>query len=114
MVADTERELADCFYSRYGSFNLEGFIEALDSGYDPETIATFIKLFDVWNAERFSDNYLGVYDLLEDYAYQYVVDYDLLNSLPNNLRCYFDYEKFACDLMIDDITEHNGHYFYRW
>ncbi|WP_367463657.1 hypothetical protein ABW387_07980 [Snodgrassella alvi] len=42
LVADTERELADCFYSRYGSFNLEGFIEALDSGYDSETIATFI------------------------------------------------------------------------
>lgn len=114
LVADTEGELADCFYGRYGSFDLAGFIEARDSGHDHEAVAAFITLFDVWSERDFSGNYHGQYDSPEDYAQQYIDDCGLLDSLPENLRYYFDYEKFARDMMINDITEHNGHYFYRW
>ncbi|MBK5071639.1 antirestriction protein ArdA [Budviciaceae bacterium CWB-B4] len=114
LVADVEGDLPYCFMGRYGSFDLDDFIDARDSRFDLNAIAAFIYLFDEWNAERFSDNYLGVYDSPEDYAYQYVDDCGLLDSLPKNLRCYFDYEKFASDLMINDITEHNGYYFYHW
>lgn len=114
LVADVEGELPYCFIGRYGSFDLANFLEARDSGYEHDAVAAFIYLFDTWDAERFEENYLGQYDSPEDYAWQYVEECGLLDSLPDNLQCYFDYKKFARDLMISDITEHNGHYFTNW
>lgn len=63
------------------------------------------------------ENYSGEYDSLEDYAQQYLEDTGALNEVPESLRYYFDFEKYARDLEIsgDVFTiEKNGkvHVFY--
>jgi antirestriction protein len=35
----------------------------------------------------------------------------MLESVPENLRYYFDFEKFSRDLMMGDYFESDGHYF---
>ena len=36
-----------------------------------------------------------------------------LDQIPENLRYYFDYEKYANDLRLGgDFTEHDGYYFW--
>jgi antirestriction protein len=44
------------------------------------------------------DEYAGAHDSLEDFAYELLEDTGQLESVPENLRQYFDYEKFARDL----------------
>lgn len=114
LVADVEGDLPYCFMGRYGSFDLDNFIDARDSGFDVNAVAAFIYLFDCWDAGRFSDNYIGEYDSPEDYVYESINDNGLLDSMPENLRCYFDYEACARDAMLSDISAHNGYYFYHW
>ena len=41
---------------------------------------------------------------MEDVAYQYADETGLLNSIPDDLRCYFDFEAFGRDMDI------NGHF----
>ena len=44
--------------------------------------------------------------------YVYDVVGDLASALGDRVSDYFDYKKFARDLMYD-MTEYDGHYFYR-
>ena len=44
------------------------------------------------------EEYAGAHDSLEDFAYEFLEDTGQLESVPENLRPYFDYEKFARDL----------------
>lgn len=55
--------------------------------------------------DEFTDAYRGEAGSEEDYAFNYVDETGLLDSLPNNLKCYFDYEAFARDLFS------SGYYF---
>jgi antirestriction protein len=57
--------------------------------------------------------YQGTYDSDEDFAADLAESCGYLNAMPENLRYYFDYEKFARDLMIGDYVEDSGHYFSR-
>lgn len=42
----------------------------------------------------------------EEYAEEYIESCGLLDSMPENLRCYFDVEKFAQDMQYNgDVTE---------
>ena len=63
--------------------------------------------------DKFSDAYYGDFDSDEDFAYELVESTGMLSSIPENLQYYFDYEKYARDLMIDDFYEVDGHYFWR-
>ena len=41
-----------------------------------------------------------------DYVYDYIDDTGLLCELPESLRCYFDFERFASDLVVSgEISE---------
>lgn len=44
--------------------------------------------------------FIGNYNSVEEYAEQYIEDYGLLNDMPDNLKCYFDMEKFAKDMVL--------------
>jgi len=56
------------------------------------------------------ENYSGQWDTFQDYAENYADDTGLLDSMPDDLRHYFDYEAFARDLAHDyyhdDATGH--------
>lgn len=56
---------------------------------------------DCATADDFEDTYCGQYNSEEDYAEQLVDELGLLESMPKNLRSYFDYEKYARDIFID-------------
>ena len=111
LVADIDGDLPAHFLDRYDVFDLAGFIEARDCGFDAAIVAAYLDIFTLWDVQRCTENYLGKYDSPEDYAYQYIEDTGLLSSLPDNLQGYFDYAAFARDLLISDISESNGHYF---
>ena len=51
--------------------------------------------------ERFQDAFEGVYDSMTDYAEDYAESAGLLDSMPENLRYYFDYERFGRDMEIN-------------
>ena len=50
------------------------------------------------NLEGFEDAYQGEHDSIEDYAEQWLEDTGSLAQIPENLRFYFDYAKYARDL----------------
>ena len=44
--------------------------------------------------------FLGNYNSVEDYAYQFVEDCGLLDNMPDNLKAYFDYKAYARDMVL--------------
>jgi antirestriction protein len=62
---------------------------------------------DVSNIE---DSYYGEFESFTDLAYHLMEETGDLDQIPENLRSYFDYEKFGDDLSFD-FFESNGYYF---
>ena len=60
----------------------------------------FYNCFCSTDLEEFEERYQGEYDSVEDYAQQFLEDTGAIASIPENLRYYFDYEKYANDLEI--------------
>lgn len=56
----------------------------------------------------------GPYDSEEDFAVELLEETGDLNEIPENLRYYFDYEKFARDLFMTDYTFADGYVFYNY
>ncbi len=52
---------------------------------------------DVESAARMLEQYQGAYDSLEHWAERFMDETGGLDGIPENLRCYFDYEAFARD-----------------
>lgn len=110
LVADIEGVVATCCYSSsFDHFDLERFIqmqgEITSSGFDTDAVAAFIDWYGLWNADAFENSFMGCYDSETDYAEQYIEDTGLLDSIPENLRYYFDVKRFAQDIFSD------GYYF---
>lgn len=63
-----------------------------------------------FDVDRFQEQYRGTYRSLEDYAEQWADDVGLLSEVPENLRYYFDFEKFGrdCELGGDIWTAPGG------
>jgi antirestriction protein len=72
-------------------------------GVEFDTLAAFVEhgLGDWDDVNRCADAFLGQYDNEEAYADQYIEGTGLLDSVPENLRGYFDTEKFARDLFFE-------------
>ena len=92
----------------------DGFI-ILESG-----ISEHGEAFRVWVEEMggdptdvsaFEDAYEGEYDSELDYIYQYVEDTGMLDGISENVRIYFDYEAFARDVFITDLSFCSGYVF---
>ncbi len=65
----------------------------------------------------FEDAYRGEYDSKEDFAIELLDETGELNALPENLRHYFDYARYADDLFINDVYSEqnpNGGIFVYW
>lgn len=97
----------------------EGFYGAKIGEYQPLSdiveLAEMIEEFgEAWIAFRdhigeeyatkdgFEEAYCGEFKDEEEYAYSVVEDCGYLDHMPENLRYYFDYEKFSRDLFCGD------------
>ena len=111
MVADA---VGLCRYFLYGeSFDLESCIGCLESSIDDEVKAAYMECFGVWDEDGCESRYLGKYDSWIKYAEDYLDSTGELDSIPEYLQYYFDYEAYARDLRISgDIREDGGHFFY--
>ena len=92
---DDLNELAEEL-EKLDEYELEAFGAMLDYG-----LATDEALQKVQDGEY--SFYEGC-NSMEDVAYQYADETGLLNSIPDDLRCYFDFEAFGRDMDI------NGHF----
>jgi antirestriction protein len=105
-----------CFYHECSlDDKLWEYLELIkDSNEDKaEAIADFIE--GGYDSEDFEDNYEGQFDSEIDFAYHIVDELDMLHDVPENLKYYFDYEKYARDLFIGDYwISDNGHVFRRF
>ena len=110
LVADIEGVLTPCCYSSsFDLFDLDRFMQMQEEitrrGFDAEAVAAFVDWYGSWDADAFENAYMGRYDSEKDYAEQYIEDSGMLDSMPENLRYYFDVESFARDVFMD------GYYF---
>lgn len=84
------------------------YAAAVDACHDEEAekaLAAYVEYLggDIKEAlAEFEDRYRGTYDSEKDYAEQFSDDIGMLDSVPENLRFYFDFELFARDLFIND------------
>lgn len=117
LVADVKGDLAKCFYSsRSDTFDLDGFKEAAEycdtNSVDEGAVAAYIDDRGSWDRSDFEDAFCGEYDSEVAYAEE-LFDECYLHDVPENVRYYIDYEKFARDLFISDYYYANGYVFRR-
>lgn len=116
LVADIEGTLARCCYSSsFDLFDLDRFLEVQQDitrhEFDSEAVAAFIGWYGSWSCDTFESVYMGRYDSEEDFTQQYLDDIGTLDQIPENLRYYFDVERFARDLFICDFYFDSGFVF---
>ena len=82
-----------------------------------EAFEAYLSIFDGdfdGDYDDFRERYQGEFKSEEDFAYYIVDECGMLDKVPENLRYYFDYEKYARDLFLDGYTMENGHVFYTY
>ena len=81
--------------------------------YDEDAVKAYCYHFGEWDEGGFNDRYRGEFDSWEDMAEELLEETGELNAIPETLRYYFDYEKYAIDIRIGgDLVEHDGHFFW--
>lgn len=117
LCADVEGEACH-FLNAFDGFNLYGWLEyaaALENSHlDQEIAAAYCDMIGEWTpgaVENAEDAYLGTFDSPAEFAEDLMEQTGGLEAIPENLRYYFDFEKFARDLLMDGYCEHGGHYF---
>ena len=79
-------------------------------GIDPDLLVAFVEMEGFNDLEeavdRFQDQYAGTYDSLTDWAEDILEETGGLAEIPERLRYYFDFEKYArdCELGGDVYT----------
>jgi len=87
------------------------FLPAVNE-HGAEAVEAYCSIFGDFNESDFQDRYYGEYESEIDYAYEYIESTGMLNDVPKTLQNYFDYEGFARDLFLCDLTIFNGHVFF--
>ena len=83
------------------------------NNHDEDAVRAYLKCFGEWDENDFNDRYRGEFLSWEDMAEEWLEETGELEQIPEHLRYYFDYEKYARDLRIGgDLTEHEGHFFW--
>lgn len=87
-------------------------IEAFDE-HDEDAVKAYVHCFGEWNDEQFRDRYRGEFNSWEEMVEEFLEETGTLEQIPENLRYYFDYEKYARDIRLSgDMIEHDGHFFW--
>ena len=112
MFQDWEGILSNMINESYVSPECWSLLDAYEK-YDEDAVNAYCDCFGEWNERDFNERYRGRYDSWEHMAEELLEETGELNRIPENLRYYFDYEKYANDLRISgDFTEQDGHYFW--
>ena len=92
--------------------NLSSSCHDLDWDDDlQEAFAAFVELYGTSETfESFTESYRGQFDNDVAFAEYLIGELDMM-EISDEVLPYFDYEKFARDIMIDDYTSENNHYF---
>ena len=111
MYQDFE-EFPEAFYSESGlDSELWEWLNLDDD--DKKMLEAFKECFghSEGSLEDARNAYFGQFENDEAMAWELLEGTGDLNEIPENLRFYFDIEKYARDLMISDFSESNGFYF---
>lgn len=119
-----------CGADEFLAFDHENFMGLLDGGepnpmecytaamqladvpeYEREIVAAWLGNGMDFDLDAMRDAYVGEYGSDRDFAESLVNENGLLESIPENLQNYFDYDAYARDLMFD-AWEYNDHYFW--
>lgn len=112
MFQDWEGILSNMIDESYVSPECWSLLDAYEK-YDEDAVNAYRDCFGEWNERDFNECYRGRYDSWEHMAEELLEETGELDRIPENLRYYFDYEKYANDLRISgDFTEQDGHYFW--
>lgn len=112
MFQDWEGILSNMIDESYVSPECWSLLDAYEK-YDEDAVNAYCDCFGEWNERDFNECYRGRYDSWEHMAEELLEEIGELNRIQENLRYYFDYEKYANDLRISgDFTEQDGHYFW--
>lgn len=95
--------------------NIGEWLELLDTVEDYQEPALFYLMDtcgeSIQDALSHMDDVMVFEGNAQDYAHEYIEDTGMLDTLPEQLRYYFDYEAFARDMSLNgDVTEceYNG------
>jgi antirestriction protein len=118
LIADSESHLVRPFItSSCDGFSMDewaDFAEALESTHlDIEVVEAYCSNFyypSDCEIDKIEESYAGQFDSDEDFASDMLEQCGDLDSMPEQLRCYFDYSAYARDLMYD-YFEVDGYYF---
>lgn len=93
--------------------NIFEVAEMLDSEDAGMLDAYFSLGYDITeeNIETAKEKFFGEFNDYEELGEEYATQTGLLDEMPENLKYYFDFEKFGRDLSYD-LQESNGYYFF--
>lgn len=99
----------------YGCCDLEklvAYVHAYEEHGEP-----FAAMYDYYQpnsveeaVQQFESTYAGEAESEEEYAWEYCESAGILDSMPEQLRFYFDMERYARDMFMNDVNGiyHNG------
>ena len=58
-----------------------------------------------------ADSYFGEYDTDEDFGYSFAEACGVISRIPEELRSYFDFGRYAHDLLLSEYRRKGRHYF---
>lgn len=91
----------------------EEFWDYMNHPAEEAAKAAYMACFNDWSADGFDDRYRGEYRSWEDMAEELLAETGEINDIPERLRYYFDYEKYARDMRLGgDMCEDNLHFFW--
>ena len=80
---------------------------------DLDAVKAYLSIFGAWDADDFSDRYRGHFDGWVAMAEELMEETGELETIPEHLRNYFDFDAYARDLRLGgDMCEDCGHFFW--
>ena len=110
MFQDAEN-VPDSMYSECSAEAIYKVIEFISENNISDVDALFSYIGNVgvdYGLESFDEAFCGAYDSELDYAYEIA---DECMNIPENIKPYFDYERFSNDLFIGDYSYIDGFVF---
>lgn len=98
-----------------GESHIDSEVWDLIAAYDEHgegAVNAYCSLFGAWDESDFQDRYRGEYSSDAAMCGEFADETGMLNEVPENLRYYFDWERYARDVMMSDVCAEDGHYFW--